>query len=219
MAPPIRTQILEAAIRELARNGSEFFRTPELCRRLHIARSLINHHFGSQLGLIAEATAVAYERYVWQLKEAADMQATPTARLEAWMAEQSRWFVANRGIAVQLQMPHQVHVEIMREKFADRLLDSFKFNMAVLAVLVKGVQHNEMLSLDFDVQTAPFDELLSDDVSLLMRVGSVGMSALGASVWSTGTNMPSRDLDVSYLQTASQAQHAKWVVRALTSGS
>jgi len=49
----------------------------------------------------------------------------------------------------------------------------------------------------------------------LMRTASVGMSALGASVWAAGHTMPSRDIDEGYLQDASLTQHRKWVTRAI----
>jgi len=211
----IREQILEWAITEMAVNGSEFFRTTDLCKELHIARSLINHHFGSHLGMLAEAAVTSYERYVLLLKTAAGKKRTPSARLEAWMETQHQWFADNRGTAVFLQMPHPRYAIVMRDRFEDRLQSGFRFNMAVLATLVRDVQTGTISSLNFDAETAPFDELLSQSIEALMRTASVGMSSMGASVWGAGPTMPSRDIDENYLQTASLAQHRKWVTHAI----
>lgn len=215
MNSTIRDSILDDAISELAHNGSEFFNTSEICRRLHISRSLVNHHFGSQSGLIAEAAVVSYEHYIELLADAARAQTTPSARLEAWMQAQHEWFVENRGTAALLQMPHVTYAKVMYERFGKRLQDGFRLNMAVLATLVRDVQTDTISPLDFTVENAPFDELLGQNVEVLMRTASVGMSSLGASVWAAGRAMPSRDIEESYLQTASLAQHRKWVVRAI----
>lgn len=215
MTASVRERLIEAAIKELAVNGSEFFDTSEICRRMHIARSLVNHHFGSQIGLIAQAAVVSYERYVYELRDAAREQTSPPARLEAWMQAQHEWFAANRGIAVLLQMPHSRYAEVMSDRFGQRLKDMFRFNMAILATLVRDVQTEEVSPIDFDIADAPFDELLGQSVEMLMRTASVGMSSMGASVWAAGRAMPTRDVEESYLQTASLAQHRKWVVRAI----
>jgi AcrR family transcriptional regulator len=211
----VREAILERAARELALNGSEFFRTTTLCQELHIARSLINHHFGSHVGLIAEAAVVSYERYVLHLRDQASVGDTPASRLEAWMSAQHEWFVSNRGTAALLQLPHPTYATVISERFSERMKTSFRFSMTVLATLVRDVQDNTISDLGFDPATAPFTDLLSQSMETLMRTASVGMSALGASVWAAGHTMPSRDIDEGYLQDASLTQHRKWVTRAI----
>jgi AcrR family transcriptional regulator len=215
MSDTVRDQILEWAIDELAVNGSEFFRTTQLCSELHISRSLINHHFGSHLGLIAEACVVSYERYVHVLKDAAVQHDTPLARLEAWMSAQHDWFVTHRGTAALLQLPHPNYAQAMSNHFSVRLKHAFRFTMTVLATLVRDVQDGVVTPIDFDTTSAPFTELLSQSMETLMRTASVGMSSLGASVWAAGHTMPSRDIDEGYLQDASLTQHRKWVTRAI----
>jgi AcrR family transcriptional regulator len=211
----LRERILQRAIDELAVNGSEFFRTTTLCQELHIARSLINHHFGSHVGLIAEAAVVSYERYVLLLRDQAALNDTPAGRLEAWMSAQHEWFVTHRGTAALLQLPHPTYATAISERFSERMKNSFRFSMTVLATLVRDVQDDTVSDLGFDPTTAPFTELLSQSMETLMRTASVGMSCLGASVWAGGHTMPSRDIDENYLQDASLTQHRKWVTRAI----
>lgn len=210
-----RDRILEAAVAELAENGSEFFRTTKLCEDLFVTRSLINHHFGNQSALIAEAAVVSYERYVEHLRESAIQASTPRARLEAWMIAQAQWHQENRGTAALLQMPHPKYAQLMSERFAARLQQGFRFNMAVLASLVTGVLENRVTSISFGYDEAPFGAMLSEDMNMLMRTASVGMSSLGASVWLAGQEMPSRAISENYLQDASLTQHSKWVIRAI----
>jgi AcrR family transcriptional regulator len=210
-----RDQILEWAVVELGVNGSEFFNTTQLCDELHVSRSLINHHFGNHMGLVAEAAVTSYERYVQILKDAAAAKDTPSSRLEAWMEAQHQWFVEYRGTAALLQLPHPTYANAIANRWEGRLKKAFRLNMAVLATLVKDVQDDTVTALDFDEDTAPFAELLSQSVETLMRTASVGMSSMGASVWAAGHTMPSRDVDENYLQEASLTQHRKWVTRAI----
>lgn len=215
-SPPIRAQILVAAIAELAHSGSEFFDTPALCSRLHIARTSINHYFGGRTGLIAEATTSAYEAYVEELKQAANSKDSPPARLEAWMDAQIKWFRNNPGIAVLMEMPHPTYRKVMLERFAPRLIAAFKYNMAVLAALVRGVQEDRVTSLAFTRETAPYQELIGQDVTTLMRTASVGTSSLGAAVWLAGDAIPASHFEEGHLQSAVFSQHAKWMVRTIT---
>lgn len=213
--PPMRTQILELAIDEVALNGSEHFRAAEICDRLFIARSLINHHFGNQSRLIVEATVTAYERYVNELKQAALIASTPRERLEAWIIAQAKWFAENRGTATLLQLPHPSFTQIINELFGERMEQIFQYNMAVLGTLVKGIQRNELLPLDFDRETAPYTEVPAGDMHLLLRTASVGLSSLGSSVWSAAQEMPSHNNGESYLTSAILTQHAKWISGAV----
>ena len=212
---PMRDQILQAAVKELAVNGTDFFNTPHLCEQLHIARTLINHHFGNQLKLIVEAAVYAYEEYIQTLKKAAEKETLPERRLEAWMSAQHEWFVHNRGIAALLQMPHPKYAALFSELFEARMQKGFRYNMAVLASLVRGVQMNEAIPLDFTEEDAPYNDFLAQNLETLMRTASVGMSSLGASVWAAGQTLPSRNVNEAFLQSASFTQHQKWVLRTI----
>lgn len=211
----MRDQILQVAMGELAVNGTDFFNTPQLCERLHITRTLINHHFGNQMKLIAEAAVCAYEEYIAILRKAAESESAPEARLQAWMRAQNEWFFHNRGTAALLQMPHPTYAAIISADFETRMQKAFRHNMAVLACLVRGVQMNEFVSLDFSMENAPYDDILGQDLETLMRTASVGMSSLGASVWAAGQAMPSRNINEAFLQSASLTQHQIWVLRAV----
>jgi hypothetical protein len=135
--------------------------------------------------------------------------------LEAWIAAQTRWFGEHRGIAVLLQMAHPTYSAVIRDGFGLQMERAFHFNMTVLATLVLDVENNQLSPLDFTRDDAPYGELLTQNLGLLMRTASVGMSALGSSVWAAGSSAPTRDAKENFLESASLAQHAKWVVRSI----
>ncbi len=215
--PPasMRSRIIEAAITELAQNGSEFFRAAVICEKLFIARSLINHHFESQSHLIAEAAVTSYERYVELLAASAAAEKTPRGRLEAWIRAQGEWFRHNRGLVVLLQLPAPPYAQIFTERFTDRLTRGFRYNMTVLSWLVRDVQDNEVRPLVFDADSAPYDDLVADNLPLFLRAASVGLSSMGSGVWLAGQAMPTRLVHESFLQTTTIDHHIRWITRSV----
>lgn len=209
---PIRDKILVLATELLAKEGPESFNLKAICDPLFISRPLIYHYFGNQYGLMAEVITLAYRNYAERLKREAAAQSTPKARLETWMMAQAQWMQTHSGIAVVLQFPNASKkvTQELHERFHDDMLETFQFNMAVLATLVRGVERNQLLPLNFEAENAPYEELASD-VGLLLRTSSVGMSALGASVWAAGRTSPSHRVDEINLNTAAVTQHIKWV--------
>ena len=210
----MRAQIIEKTIEELSINGPEFFETSRICKELFIARSLINHHFGNQTNLIVEASVTAYERYVLFLRDSAAAKNTPEERLEAWMGAQAIWCENNRGIAVIHQLPHKKYVEILAKKFNERTQRSFRFNMAVLTILVQDVANQTITDIGFEVDDTPYDEL-AGELSNVFRTGTIGMSSLGSAIWSAGRNHAGRDLPERHLEDAALTQHHKWLVKSI----
>lgn len=216
---PVREKILELAIDLLAESGPESFSLTSICERLFISRPLVYHYFRDQNHLMAEATSISYARYADRLKTDAASETTPRARLERWMSAQAEWMHAHAGIAVVLHFP-RAFAKVSRaiqDDHAPAMELSFRYNMAVLATLVRGVERNQLLPLTFGPQNAPYDELVAD-VGLLLRTASVGMSSLGASVWASAPSSPSHSVDEIDLNTAAMYQHIRWVAATPTEG-
>jgi AcrR family transcriptional regulator len=98
-----RAALIEAAIAKMSKDGPALVQPNELCIELGLAKSLVNFHFGGRDGLIAEALAISYERYVVELAKACDT-AGPEAidRLRTWTDQQLDWTIENPGIACGL---------------------------------------------------------------------------------------------------------------------
>ena len=58
-----RDAILQAAIAEIMRAGTEMFTPLSICKKLDIKPNLVNYHFKSREGLIREAAVTSYEEY------------------------------------------------------------------------------------------------------------------------------------------------------------
>jgi AcrR family transcriptional regulator len=65
-APDSRRRILDAAIDVIDAEGEAALRVTDIADRAKVAAGLINHHFGSRDGLVAEAQAERYSSVVGQ---------------------------------------------------------------------------------------------------------------------------------------------------------
>lgn len=210
--PPTRTQLLERSIDHLSQDGIERFRAAAVCEELFVNRSLVNHYFGSQDGLIAEATVRSYERYVERLRQAALQGSTPLARLEAWILEQIAWAKENRGLFMLIQLPHPEAAALQAKLFDGAMEQAFKLNLLVLGQLVEGAKRDELLPLEWDDLDAALADRASN-INFAFAASSVGLSALGAAVWAAGADVPSRGLNEYFLNEAMLLQHVRWAVQ------
>ena len=215
--PPMRAQILELTIEELTLGGIGHFRMENVCERLHITRTLINHHFENRDRLVSEAVTIAYGRYVEALRSAASAASTPLSRLEAWMLAQVKWTRRNRGIAALIHLPDPKLAEVQNSLFAAEIERIFKLNMSVLAELVRGAQNDTMNSLDFADVDREYAALV-DDLSFLMLLSSTALSSLGSSVWVAGPNRAATGLPEYFLNDILLMQHIRWIASSAASG-
>ncbi|MEN9823847.1 MAG: hypothetical protein RLZ04_2273, partial [Actinomycetota bacterium] len=98
-----RDALVEAVLAELSEKGPANIFPNDISVALGLSKSLVNFHFGGRDGLIAEAMALGYERYVdtvWAAAQAAGDD--PVARLMAWIDAQYEWTIANAGLAAAL---------------------------------------------------------------------------------------------------------------------
>lgn len=179
-----REALLEAAVDSLAELGPARVQPSDLCERLGLSKALVNYHFGGRDGLIAEAMALGYERYVETLWTAAQNAGSdPIERLMAWFSEQIVWTVANAGLAVALNFPHVAAglPNTIAPEIEERLASSGRRNFTNLTALVKSAR---LHLADGDPEV---DEVAVADAAV------IGWTCLGMSVWFAGDHTPTRN--------------------------
>ncbi len=96
--PSTREQLIALTMLEVAKVGPAAFNTRTVCAELGLTHPLIQHHFGSRDGLIAEAAHVTYRRYVTQMRACvAAAPPVPVERLRTALRAGVRFAIEMRG--------------------------------------------------------------------------------------------------------------------------
>ena len=138
-----RERILHLTMREVALVGPASFNTRTVCAQLGVTHPIIQYHFGSRDGLIAEAGHLVFVRYLE--KQAAAVEAaprTPVDRLRAMLAAGLRLSVEIRGWGAVLNYFPFYSSElagIVAERFEERHTAAYERSLAMLAQLVLDV--------------------------------------------------------------------------------
>jgi AcrR family transcriptional regulator len=183
-------QLLLGAIEDIAEVGATRFSPVTLCARLKLPPSLVNYHFGSRMGLILDASVLAYERYV-EIQSSALDQPTPEARLQTWIESQINWTIKHAGIASVLNFPGLTGTsndEFTRDHQA-RLESAATQNMQVLSTIVGQIQG---IPSSEEFMTA---EKLVLYPQVALSTAMIGWFVLGHSVWRSGNHLPTSGLE------------------------
>jgi AcrR family transcriptional regulator len=180
-----RETLIAAAIDHLSKYGPAGLQPQEICRELGISKALVNYHFGTREGLIAEAMTLGYEQYVETLMAAADAAGPdPLDRLFAWIDRQILWTDEHSGLAAALDFPDAaLGRSSLDPDLEERLGTAGARNFANLQLLVLDARKH--LKAD-DPDWSPD----VTDVGLTSAV--IGWMTLGISVWSGGNHLPTR---------------------------
>ena len=181
-----RETLVSTAVEHLSKYGPAGLQPQEICRELGISKALVNYHFGTREGLIAEAMTLAYEQYVETLMVAADAAGPdPLDRLFAWIDRQIEWTNEHSGLAAALDFPDAALGRgTLDPDLEERLGTAGSRNFANLQLLV----------LDARKQLKADDPAWSPDVTEVGLTSAViGWMTLGISVWSGGNHLPTRE--------------------------
>lgn len=209
-----QTAILEAALQDLAKNGPAAVSPQEICERLDVSKALVNYHFGGRDGLIAQAMALGYERYVEVLWEAASAAGEdPVDRLMAWIDRQIDWTCENPGLSAALDFPTFV-TSVPANMPADvtyRMTTCAYRNFTNLQVLVADARKALQ-------KAKPRRKSAEDPLRVPVDSALIGWTTLGLSVWLAGRHLPSQDNSPLYASFVSAARkHLRNLVLSLLS--
>ena len=181
-----REALVEAVLAELSVKGPANIYPNDISLSLGLSKSLVNFHFGGRDGLVAEAMALGYERYVdhvWAAAQAAGPD--PVARLLAWIDAQYDWTIANAGLAAALNFPLEAAALDGQQKpeLAARMAATGSRSLDNTRRLV----HDARVVLRRKGRsTAP------DPVEVGLDAGLIGWWTLGMSVFVAGRHLPTR---------------------------
>jgi len=177
-----RDSLVTATIEHLSKYGPAGVQPQEICRELGISKALVNYHFGTREGLIAEAIVVGYEQYVDALMAAVGDD--PLDRLFAWIDRQIEWTTEHAGLAAALDFPDAaIGRTVLDPDLEDRLGAAGTRNFADLQLLVLDARTHLKAG---DPDWSP------DGTEVGLTAAFIGWAALGLSVWKGGNHLPTR---------------------------
>lgn len=206
--------MVEKALELLAAMGPERLRVQDVCEELGCSKALVNYHFGSREGLIHQAVALGYERYVDHLwAEAQGAGDDPVDRLLAWIDAQVDWTVANAGLAMALNFSSlaAVHPLEFPPDVHERLGACGVRNFENLALLVADARRSASSEASADAQEI-------DEVTNAMDSAVVGWTTLGLSVWLAGRHVPTSELHQDQLIAAGRDHMRRRIIDLIRLG-
>jgi AcrR family transcriptional regulator len=103
----LRDALIRATDEILSERGAVGFTLREAARRVGVSVAAPSHHFGSAAGLLTEAAIAGFEELTRVLRDAADTETAPAARLRAQGVGYVRFALAHPG-RFQLMFRHDL---------------------------------------------------------------------------------------------------------------
>ena len=183
--------ILEAVTDVLAASGPSAVMVGEICKKIGVAPSLVNYHFGSRERLLAEAVVLEHERLVTEMNRITfSTLSSPDEQLRARIAHRVEWTSTHPGIDSMVNYSYLMDPagEILQGELADRVTQCTIADMAGLHTSVYGMYLGRALD-------APPADLGFEDVFELVDITAyLALSCLGLATWMTGHHPASRAL-------------------------
>jgi hypothetical protein len=149
---------------------------------------MVNHHFGSRDGLIAEGAATVHAQYSERVTSATEAAAAnPRARLEANIRARYVEGRKLKGWAQVLNFPFHSFESphIAMERVGKSFEASFYSNLAYLTQLVIDCQRGTISTSVPDVADFP-SNVLSANPTAFYHASMIGAASAGAVMWLTG---------------------------------
>jgi AcrR family transcriptional regulator len=193
-----RELLLELTMRDVARVGPASFNTRTVCAELGVTHPLVQYHFGSRDGLIAEAGHRVFLRFIDRQLAAVDAAPrTPIDRLLAHLTAGLRLTVEMRGWGAVLNYFPFYSTEltdIVVERFEEAHTAAYERSIAVLAQLVIDVWDDRVGDVPLgDMSAQPAAERAGRlaDPAILEAMSTLSFTMHGLGVWRAGHVRPS----------------------------
>lgn len=202
--PALREKLICVCIGEMSRRGLLDVSARSLSELLGVSHPVINYHFGSFDGLIAEAYAWVYRDWTSTLIEAIEAPAkNPEERLRTMIRRTA--IERSRRIGPMLALTHIPHPSdeierILDERFPQLREDAIEFGLCVNGVLIRDLRKGDMTPISFTPGAVPLSKLMLSMPAELIAAASLQLSINGLGMWATGgwdasprlTSLPTR---------------------------
>lgn len=186
--PTQREQFLWLSIDLVRELGLSQFTITAVARQLGYSVAMVNHHFGSRDGLIAEGATVVHAEYSAKVIAATENASpNPRARLEANIRARIGLGRAMGGWAQVLNFPfHSFESrQIAMERAGRSFEDSFYRNLAFLTQLVVDYQTGVVSDSPIDISNFPGD-VATRQRDAFYQASMIGTAVAGTVMWLTG---------------------------------
>lgn len=186
--PAQRDQFLWLSIDLVRKLGISQFTITSVARQLGYSVAMVNHHFGSRDGLIAEGAATVHAQYSERVRGATEnAPANPRARLETNI--RTRYIEGRKlkGWAQVLNFPFHSFESphIAMERVGSSFDASFHQNLAYLTQLVIDYQRGTVSESVPEPSHFPANVVASNPVAF-HHASMIGTASAGAVMWLTG---------------------------------
>lgn len=186
--PTQRDQFLWLSIDLVRELGLSQFTITAVARQLGYSVAMVNHHFGSRDGLIAEGAATVHSNYSEKIVESTERAPdNPRDRLEASIRARVELGRAMGGWAQVLNFPfHSFESrQIAMERAGRSFEDSFYRNLSYLTRLVFDYQTGVVSNETIDTRNFP-ESVARQHKDALYHAVMIGTATAGAVMWLTG---------------------------------
>jgi AcrR family transcriptional regulator len=211
--PSQRDQFLWLSIHLVRELGLNQFKITTVAKMLGYSVAMVNHHFGSRDGLIAECAEMVHQNYSLELidaTEAADRN--PRARLEAYIKARVVCGRQLGGWTQVLNYPFHSFESptIALARAGVSFENSFFRNLMFITQLVLDLQKGTVSESRPD-REAFANELMTQNPTAIFHASNIGTATAGAVMWMSGRidvfGQPQEIVDLANAALEWQVQH------------
>ncbi len=186
--PAQRVQFLWLSIHLVRELGLNQFKITTVAKMLGYSVAMVNHHFGSRDGLIAECAERVHQNYSLELIDATEAaKRNPRARLEAYIRARVVCGRQLGGWTQVLNYPYHSFESpaIAISRSGDSFENSFFRNLMYMTQLVLDLQQGTVSDTRPDRQ-AFATEIMKRNPVAIFHAANIGTATAGAVMWMSG---------------------------------
>jgi AcrR family transcriptional regulator len=186
--PTQREQFLWLTIHHVRANGLAQFTISRVAKQLGYSVAMVNHHFGSRDGLIAECAETVYEIYAKSLIDAVSAaERTPRARLDAFLSASYESGLNLGGWSVVVHYPNFSFEspDIAVDRTTDGFEEGMNSTLIRITQLVIDLRKREVSDTWLDGTKFPTNAL-AIDADAIAWAANIGFVLTGMRAWMLG---------------------------------